>query len=217
TMPLKADLYDFLCKKDFQGIAELAKRRKRVLPTLVSLTFDKEPLITWRAVEAIGIAATSVAAADPEFVRQQLRRLQWLISEESGGVCWRAPEAMAEIVRNNHHLFSDYIPIVITLIETIEPEDLEHFRPGALRAIGRLADVAGDHVHSVLLAITDALSDTDPQARAMAVWCLGQLGVTELLVSRPELGADDAAVELYESGCLIHTTITELYRQTVTA
>jgi len=216
-MPLKTKLHNLLGTSDFDGIAKLASERKRVLPSLVSLTYDKDPEIAWRAIEAVGVAASSIADNDPDFVREQLRRLQWLISEESGGVCWHAPEAMAEIVRNRPQLFSDYIPIVITLIETIEQEDLEHFRPGTLRAIGRLAAVAGDDAPSVQAAIESALSDHSPQSRGMAVWCVEQLGVTEVLLDRPELQEDGATVELYEDGSVIHTTVAELYQRAIAA
>ena len=214
-MPLKTTLHDFLSRGDLNRVAELAAERKRVLPALVSLTYDSDPQIAWRAVEAVGVAAAAIADDDPGFVREHLRRLQWLISEESGGVCWHAPEAMAEIVRNRPQLFSDYIPIVVTLIETIEPEDLEHFRPGTLRAIGRLAEIAADHVGAVMTTIESALGDRDSQARGMAVWCVDQLGATSLLADKPQLQQDQGPVELYRDGALEHTTVAELYRQAI--
>jgi hypothetical protein len=216
-MSLKTTLYDLLSQHDFKQVAELARERKRVLPSLVSLTYDQDPQIAWRAVEAVGVAGSSIAENDPDFVREHLRRLQWLISEESGGVCWHAPEAMAEIVRNRPQLFPDYIPIVICLIETIEAEDLEHFRPGTLRAIGRLADVASEHGPTVLAAIESALSDLNPQARGMAVWCLAQLGRTEILADESALQTDGAAVELYEDGFITSTTVAALYEQAISA
>jgi len=216
-MTLKTTLHDLLTRRDFKQIAELASERKRVLPSLVSLTYDQDPQVAWRAVDAVGVAASSIAENDPDFVREQLRRLQWLISEESGGVCWHAPEAMAEIVRNRPQMFSDYIPIVITLIETIEEEDLEHFRPGTLRAIGRLADVASEDVSTVLAAVESALSDQNSQSRGMAVWCVEQLGMIELLADKPALQTDGAAVELYEDGSLVRTTVAELYERAISA
>jgi hypothetical protein len=136
----------------------------------------------------MGLAAGRIAQDDPEFVRDHLRRLLWLISEESGGQCWRAPEAMAEIVFRS-------------------PE------PGILWAIGRLGDLASDHVPEVFDAIKSALDDSDPQARGMAVWCLGQLGHTRVLAARPELLADEGPVHLYEDGFLNRVTVGELVRR----
>ena len=70
----------------WEEIVAAALEKKRTLAALVSLTFDAEPLIRWRAVEALGLAADAVAGDDPEYVRSHLRRLYWLLSEESGGV-----------------------------------------------------------------------------------------------------------------------------------
>ncbi len=81
-----------------------------------SLTFVPNPLIGWCAVEAMGMGANRIAENDPDYLREHLRRRYWLLSEESGGICWRAPEAMAEIVRHRPVLFADYIPIVVLLI-----------------------------------------------------------------------------------------------------
>jgi hypothetical protein len=217
THPTKAALRDLLDRGRLEQVAEAGGRTKRVLGTLVSLTFDPDPQIGWRAVEAMGLVAARVAEHHPDHVREHLRRLLWLLSEESGGVCWRAPEAMAEIVRRRPGLFADYIPIVVSLIMSMEPEDLDRFRAGTLWAIGRLGPVAGDHLASVLSAVTAALDNRDPQVRGMAVWALMQLGRAAPLASRPDLLADEGSVELYEDGVLRRTSVRSLTRRALGA
>jgi HEAT repeat protein len=216
-VPLKATLREHVTAGDMEQISELAATKKRVLPSLVSLTYDHEPQVAWRAVEAVGVAASRIAQDDPDFVREHLRRLLWLISEESGGVCWHAPEAMAEIVRLQPQLYADYIPIVVSLIENIETEDLEHFRAGALRAIGRLAPIAGDHVAAVLPSVVASLNDPDPQTRGMAAWCLAQLGGLEQLGDAAKWAQDRGSVLLYEDGELRSTTVSEVVRRALHA
>ena len=214
-MNLKRTLRELLDQGHLEQIAEMALRRKRVLGILVSLTFDPQPRIGWRAVEAMGAAADRIAQHDPEYVRNHLRRLHWLLSEESGGVCWRAPEAMAEIVRRRPELFADYLPIVISLILNLADEDLDHFRAGTLWAIGRLGALAGDHLRAVHQAITSALDDTDPQVRGIAVWCLGQIGQARFLATRPDLLSDRRPVDLYENGQLNRTSVCCLVRRSL--
>lgn len=214
---MKTVLRDLVEKGNFDRAAEMAADRPRVLPSLVALTYDADPQTGWRAVEALGVAAARVAEEDPEFVREQLRRLYWLISEESGGICWHAPAAMAEIIRHNPGLFPDYIPIVTYLIMTMEVEDLDHFRADALWAIGRLGSLANDHVEGVHDALTSALEDPDPQVRGTAVWCLGQVDKATTLEDRAELLSDDGAVALYENGALEVTSVSELTRRTLGA
>ena len=188
----------------------MALQKKRVLGGLVSLTFDVDPRIGWRAVEAMGAAADRVAEHDPQFVRNHLRRLYWLTSEESGGICRHAPQAMAEIVRRRPALFADYAAIVVSLLTEMADEDLDLFRPGILWAIGRLGAVAADHIPDVAAEITSALDHPDSQVRGMAVWCLTQLGQAKLLAGRPELLDDQGPVDLYEDGNLNRTRVSHL-------
>jgi HEAT repeat protein len=193
----------------------MAVRRKRVLGKLVTSTYDADPRISWRAVEALGLAASRVAEQDPEHIRQLLRQLLWLINDESGGICWRAPEAMAEILWHRPTLFADYIPIVTSLIVNLAEEDLEHFRVGTLWAIGRLAVAGADHILDLIPSVTLALEDLNPQVRGMAVWCLHEIGRADLLADRPDLAADEGALDLYEDGSLKRTTVSELLRRTL--
>jgi hypothetical protein len=188
-------------------IAELASRRTRVLGTLVSLTYDREPLVAWRAVEAMGMAADRVAGSDADAVRSHLRRLHWLLSEECGGFCPYAPQAMAEIIRRRPLAFSEFASIVTTLLETLAEEDLTFYRGGILWAIGRLASVARAEVESALPRVQACLDDPDPQIRGMAVWCLVQAGQRDRLQDRAELLSDAGSVELFEDGSLHRTTV----------
>ncbi|HKJ92598.1 MAG TPA: hypothetical protein VJ957_05480 [Longimicrobiales bacterium] len=200
-------LRDLLVAGDFAEIARLARARTRVLGDLVPLTYDRDPQVAWRAVEAMGAAGAACAEHDPGPVREHLRRLYWLLSEESGGICWRAPEAIAEIAARRPDLFGDYIPIVVHMILEMADEDLEHFRPGLLWAIGRLGDTAAGEMEAVLPAVAAALDHPDPQVRGMAVRALQRTGHADLLAGRPALLADDGPVDLYEAGVLHRTTV----------
>jgi hypothetical protein len=211
---MKQIVRELLEQGRFEEIAALAPRKRRVLGILVSLTFAPDPQLGWRAVEAMGLAASAIAQDDPEFVRNHLRRLYWLLSEESGGVCWQAPQCMAEIVCHRPQLFGEFVPIVVSLLLSMAEEDLEHFRAGILWAIGRLGPLATDHLQAVLPAITAALDHCDPQVRGLAVWCLAGVGQAKLLL--PEhlpLLTDEGAVDLYEGGVVRRTHVGELARR----
>ena len=210
---MKHTVRELLSQGHCDDIGAMALGQKRVLACLVSLTFDPDPQIAWRAVEALGVAAGAVAKHDPEYVRNHLRRLYWFSSEESGAVCWRAPEAMAEIVRSQPLLFADYVPIVVSLLTSMADEDLEHFRPGILWAIGRLGPLAAEHIPGVLAAVTSALRDPHPRVRGMAAWCLAQTGHGRLLAELPEVLGDETPVEFYADGLLHWTSVGELARQ----
>lgn len=210
---LRGALRELLVARQLDRIAELAGERRRVLPALIPLTYDRDPEIAHRAVEAMGVAADRVADEDPEAVREVLRRLNWLITEESGGICWRAPEAMAEIARRRPERFAAYVRIVLHLIRDMAEEDLEHFRPGILRGIGRLGGLGGEDLEEVLPWVVAALSNPDPQTRGMGVWALLAVGRSGAVLDRPGLLEDAGVVELYEDGILVRTTVGDLARR----
>lgn len=210
---LRGALRELLVAGRLERIGELAGERRRILPALIPLTYDSDPEIAHRAVEAMGVAADRVADGDAGSVREVLRRLNWLITEESGGICWRAPEAMAEIARRRPEPFGAYIRIVLNLIREMAEEDLEHFRPGILRAIGRVGGLGGEDLEEVLPWVVAALSHPDPQTRGTAVWALLEVGRSGAVLDRPRLLGDAGVVELYEDGFLVRTTVGDLARR----
>ena len=207
---LKRQLRDFLVVRRLDEVGQLAGRYRRVLGALTALTFDADPLIGWRAVEALGVAAAKIGEYDLAAVREHMRRLQWLLSEESGGICWRAPEAMAEIVHACPTWFVEWVPIIVHLLLETAEEDLPHFRVGILWAIGRIGSLCTGSQTDVLPAITAALDDPDSQVRGMAAWCLVQLGQSGILTARPSLLVDHGPVELFEDGRLRRTSVAEV-------
>jgi len=207
---LKRELRALLEERRLDDVAALAETRRRVLAVLVSLTYDTDALIRWRAVEAMGAAAARLVPRSPHVVREELRRLMWLITEESGAICWHAPEAMAEIVARTGDAFADYVPIVAHLLLETAEEDLEHLRPGILWAIGRLGPRAAAVADDVVPDIVGALGYPDAQVRGLAAWCLGRVGRSDLLVGREGLRNDEGPVELYADGRVTLTTVARL-------
>ncbi len=210
---MKHELRALLANRDLAAIAELAGQATRVLGALVPLTFDRDPLIGWRAVEAMGIAAERIAERDPGAVREHLRRLNWLMTEESGGICWRAPEAMAEIVARLSNAYAEFVPIVVHLLVETAAEDLRHFRAGMLWAIGRLGPVAAPYVADVVPAMVECLRHPDPAVRGTAVWALSRIGHANPLAAYTELADDAGSLEVYEGGELGRTTVGALVRR----
>jgi hypothetical protein len=206
---VKEQLRTWLAAGRYEALIELAGRKKRILSWLTALTYDRDPLIGWRAVEAIGLAASRIAAADPEFVRNHLRRLLWLLNDESGGIGWRAPQAIGEILRNQPQCFAEFVPLLISLLDMME-EDAVRFRPGILWAIGRLGPVLPDAVESSTPLIVSCLRDANAQTRGLAAWCLGQLGAIQSVPHLESLLKDESLVDLYVGGQLVRKSVAQL-------
>ncbi len=210
---LKRRLRGLLADGELEEIAGLAAADHRVLGSLIALTYDGEARIAWRAIEALGRGADRLTDVQPDAVRNYLRRLFWLITEESGGICWFAPQGMAEIVSRRPERFGDFIPITVNLLGEMADEDLEHFRPGILWAIGRLGPLAADHLDLVGDRVEAALGHPDPQVRGLAVWALAGVGRTAPLAERPALLDDGSRLRLYGDSDLATTTVAELTRR----
>lgn len=155
---------NWVSQGDFASIVKIATRQKRILSLLTALTYDSDPLASDRAVEASGLAAKQIAQQNPEYVRNYLLRLFWLVNDESGGICWRAPELIGEILYNCPQ-FNQFHPMLISLLD-LEKEDSTRFRVGTLWALGRVSQVVGDKMLSTLTDIEKGRDNRSKRDRA---------------------------------------------------
>lgn len=167
-------LRQWLLEEEYTYILEFAGSKKRTLSLLTALTYDKNQAISDRAIKATGLAAKVISGRDPEYVRNTLLRLFWLVNDESGGIGWRAPELIGEILYNCPN-FELFFPMLISLLD-LEKEDAPRFRLGTLWAIGRVAQVAKDAMLPALPLIQTYTSlENEPKTKEMAYWCISQL------------------------------------------
>lgn len=211
---MKMLLRSYLVDYDLEAVRATAERQRRVLSYLVALTYEPEPLLAWRAVEAFGIAAAAIADRDAEFVRGHLRRLLWLLSDESDGIGWHAPELIGEVLRGRPEQFAEFMPLLAALLD-MEPEDAVRFRAGWLWAVGRVAEIAPGPMQAALPWVEPCLDDVDPQVRGLAAWCLGRLGRGDVVAARSVLLEDNSPVTLCNAGELSTVSVGALMRQAV--
>jgi AraC family transcriptional regulator of adaptative response/methylated-DNA-[protein]-cysteine methyltransferase len=207
---VKSQVREWLASGDFRKIVYVALKHDRTLSILIALTYDADPLVCWRAIDGIGRCAACMSANKCGLMKEHLRRLFWKMSDESGSIAWHAPEAIGEIIRSEPDTFADFIPLTESLLD-MEPEDKPPFMPGILYAQGRIGEVVPDSLLESLPRIFEALNEKNPQARAMAVWCLGRLRAAGLLTQRPDLGHDRARALVYRNERLVETTIERLF------
>lgn len=211
---MKSELRSWLVSADFRKVLNAASDSNRIIGTLITLTYSDDTLLCWRAIDAIGRCAAHLAPTRPEVLNNYLRRLFWMMTDESGSIAPRAPEAIGEIVRSNPEEFTDFIPLTASLMH-LEPEDRPRFLPGILYALGRIGETAAGTIDESITGIESALSDPDSQARAMAVWCLGRIGRHDILLRHPELEQDNGKAQTYHEERLLDTTVGELYKKTL--
>ncbi len=143
-------------------------------------------LVRWHAIIAFGRLVPAMADKDPESARIVMRRLLWSLNDESGGIGWGAPEAMAEIMCQSSLLRQEYLHMLFSYIREDGEElfqdgnylELPQLQRGVLWGIGRIAQVHGEEVVGRRVAgdIAAYLSSADQQVVGLAIWCLGLLG-----------------------------------------
>ncbi len=209
--PRKAALRGWLKAWEIEAIQAEACQQSRILSHLLALTYDSDVLVSWRAVEAYGLAAAQVANKDAQLVRNHLRRLIWLLSDESGSIGWRAPELIGETLLHCHTVFQDYIPILVALLD-MEEQDAVHFRAGYLWAIGRVAQVIGEQVQGSIPYILPCLHEHIPQIRGLAAWSIGRVAPGLARDQLTRMLDDGDTFLFYQNQELRLTTVAELAR-----
>lgn len=190
-------------------IADLAKADKGVLRWLVSLSYDKEDALSWRAMEAVGVVGREFRKDRLDVIRDTVRRMLWSMGDESGGIGWSAAEIIGEIIRNNPDDFSDIVPILWSYREE------EMFRAGTAWAMGRIAEVRPGLVSFIVKDLPAMLHDGNPAVRGYSVWVIGVLGDEDLAEEAKKLASDSAPVAFYREGELVKTTVSDLAKETV--
>ena len=202
----KSEITALLGAYQLQPIIEAAKRDRSVIRMLISLVYDKEHLQSWRAIEAIGLAAGEIAKTNVDVIRNLSQRFLWMMRDESGNGPGSAPELLGEIVRSTPDTFADIGQIVISF------HDEKMLRRGVMRAIWRIVEKRPD-----LLTMTQTfmeqklcLDDDDAVVRAYALMISGLLGLTEFLPLVQSLRDDSSPITIYDNGEFMITSVAEI-------
>lgn len=206
---LKNKVKELLRAKAYNEIAELAKTDKGVIRQTISLAYDKEDPMTWRAIEAIGFIAGALSVERIDIIKDTIRRLLWSMSEESGGIGWSSAEMLGEIIKANPDEFTDIIPIVWSF------KDEEMFRPGTIWAMGRIALERTDLAEFILKDLQLMTTDKNPTVRGYAALVVGIMGAGEFAEDIKNLADDNSSINFYQDGDLIKRTVGEIAEEAI--
>lgn len=210
---LKKTVLRFLDSDDFEAAfpqLEQLPPRRAINPILGFLCADKE-LVRWRAVTATGAVVARLAAEDREAAREIVRRLMWSLNEESGGIGWGAPEAMAEIMARDEGLAGEYAAILASYLNP-QGNYLTHalLQRGVLWGLVRLASLAPDLVKNVTPHLRRLLESQDAGVRGLGATALGLLDDTDLRGDLEPLLQDEAQVRVYDGKRVTSRTVGEM-------
>ncbi|MBW1668705.1 MAG: hypothetical protein JRI79_09340 [Deltaproteobacteria bacterium] len=134
-----------------------------------------------------------------EAARTVMRRLMWNLNEESGGIGWGSPEAMAEILSRHRSLANEYARILISYaMENGNYLEMEMLQRGLLWGIGRLAEAWHDLAAPAAPLIPPYLASKDATVRAYAAKLAGVLKIVEAWPELEHLLEDQTKVTIRE-------------------
>jgi HEAT repeat protein len=200
------------------GLSDLADLGQQAVGPLFSALCSSSPLVRWHAVTGLGLTVGAMAARTPEKARVVMRRFIWSLNDESGGIGWGAPEAMAEIMTQSPLVAAEYHNHLLAYIheDHCRPDCyLEHapLRRGAVWGVGRLAQVRPDLARGAEPDLLCALADCDAPIRGLAAWACGLLHLSSARPGLASLTADQTPLELYRDRRLLDVTVATLARE----
>lgn len=184
---------------EYVPVLELAASDRRAVRALVSLLYDPDELLRWRAVSALG----HLAGAHPDLAQPLVKRLYWSLNDESGGIGWMSAPALGEMGRRAPRLLSHCIRPLVRYLD--EPFLLA----GALWAIGRLAPAYPAETREVVPEVALCCASADPAVRAQAAHALGEIGDGRAESALAGLADDERPARLYAGGQLVTKQVRE--------
>ena len=193
-----------------------------VVHALFSAICRENPVVRWHAVTCMGDAVARIAADDLEAARIILRRFLWSLNDESGGIGWGAPEAMAECLCRDERLAGEYAHMLVSYMRE-DGEELcqdgnfiEHplLQRGVVWGVGRLASCRRELLQQLGAGrdLNLYLEAEDPELRGLAALAAGRLREATLRPLLQGLRADTAPLHLYDGGGFCETTVGALVR-----
>jgi hypothetical protein len=185
----------------------------KLLNPLFSGICSADEQVKWRAVAAMGQTVARLADQDMEAARVVMRRFMWSLNDESGGIGWGVPEAMAEVMAAHAGLAEEYAHILVAFMRKdgfyLEYEPLQR---GLMWGLARLARVRPGLLRDrdASLYLQSYLDSPDAQVRGLAALALGYLKDSKAAPQLETLRADAAPVRFYEEGRIKTAAVGEL-------
>lgn len=173
---------------------------RKIINPLFSALCSTEQRTRWRAIVAMGLVVARLAERDLEPCQVIMRRLMWSLNDESGGIGWGAPEAMASIMADSKELAAEYAHILVSYMRE-DGNFLEHegLQEGLLWGISRLAQVQPGlllslHAEQYLLPY---LASENPAIRGLTALAFSLLDVRAARAELEALLKDQREFTLY--------------------
>lgn len=120
---LKVLLKQYISSSYSEGIDSLLKNyRQKALTSLLSVSYDENSEIRFGAIELYSKLTGYLNHQDKNSVRIFIRKLIWMLTEESGGIAWTAPAIIGVILSADVELAAEFADILFSYVYEVEGE-----------------------------------------------------------------------------------------------
>ena len=202
----------FLALKDIET--------RLVINPLFTCLCNTQPVIRWHAVSMFGRVVQGIAKQNLEDARVVMRRFLWMLNDESGGIGWGVPEAMAEVMCNNDTLAEEYVNMLVSYTLDDGPEihqdgnflELPQLQQGVLWGLVRLSFSHAELLleHKVDKNLEPYFHSADATVQGLVCYLADLLGLQRYKNHASELCHSKKAFNLYTDGAFYHLTVGEV-------
>jgi hypothetical protein len=187
---------ELLRKRAFGQLLELCEKNRKYWQEVRFRLYDIDERLRWPAIETVALFMQRWWQAGKEDkVRQYIRTLFWSMTDESGGIGWSSPQAVAEIIVHIPEIIDPYGSMMIAY--SIEEPPLVN---GGLWGIGRLGErITGavDFFRDKVLAVFEI---NDIETLGLASWSMGEIRFKPALPFLEKLLFQEDTARMYLEG-----------------
>jgi len=224
---VKKEVFELL---DQYTPAELSQKltvfpQTHVINSLFMALCDVRERVKWHAVSCFGEIVATMADTNVESARIIMRRFLWTLNDESGGIGWGAPEAMAEVMCRCEVLRKEYIHMLISYMQEDGEElfqdgnylELPLIQRGLLWGVGTLCYTFPGEMRQRGLDVDleNYLKSDDWYVRTLALWSLVGLGVTYTSDFVKPFLEDSRSLTLFINGDFREVKVSDICKQLV--
>lgn len=224
---VKKKIFELLDQNNSSGLTQKLSLfpQTHVINALFMALCDKSERVRWNAVICFGDIVSAIAKEEMEPARIIMRRFLWTLNDESGGIGWGAPEAMAEVMCRSDELRKEYIHMLISYMQEDGDElfqdgnylELPLLQRGLLWGIGSLCHKFPDEMRGKRLDIDleKYLDSEDVEVRRLALWALAGLKMTYTSAFVEPFLEDSASFSLFVDGAFRMVNVEDICHQLV--
>lgn len=194
----KTLLGKLLLDKAFEELPSFSDRYPSAVRKLFALTYDRTPLLRWRAVIGFGILARS----RPEKVDRTLSRLAYALNDEASTYARMVAAVLGEMTAANPSMTDRVVRMGVHYLGDEEtchgPNRNVEILVSVLWGAGRTASVRPDIIAEIVDVLRRLTWDPEPDVRGHALWVLAQAGLSLDEDARRRLLEDRAMVALFD-------------------